>query len=137
MYRGLFFAVAAMVALPACRAAAEVPLTGFFIAREACPALQSIRNGTNPGDVETAPGKSYPMIAKNKPNASHYFIEVDGADPERRWVAVDCGEHVVSADGSSQPQEPANGEDGDNDTTARRIRPFGQLAAGLLRNKAQ
>jgi ribonuclease T2 len=117
MYRGLFFAVAAMASLPACRAAAEVPLSGFFIAREGCPALQSIRNGTNPGDIKTEPGKSYPMLAKNKPNASHYFIEVDGADPERRWVAVDCGEHVVSADGSSQPQEPASGEERDTDAT--------------------
>src|SRR6202789_3493266 len=115
MYRSLFFAATAMVALPACEAAAEVPLTGFFIARETCPALQSIRNGTNPNGVKTEPGKSYPMIAKNKPNASHYFIEVEGANPTRRWV-VDCGEHVVSADGSSQPQEPGSGEDGDADT---------------------
>jgi ribonuclease T2 len=117
MYRGLFFAAAALALLPASAALAEVPLTGFFIARETCPALQSIRNGTNPGEVKTEPGKSYPMIAKNKPNASHYFIEVDGADPERRWVAVECGEHVVSADGSSQPQGAASGEDGDADTT--------------------
>ena len=115
MHRSWFFAVAAMVALPASEAAAEAPLTGFFIAREACPALQSIRNATNPGEVKTEPGKSYPMIAKNKPNASHYFIEVDGADPARRWVAVDCGEHVVSADGSSQPQEPGPGEERDGD----------------------
>jgi hypothetical protein len=90
MYRSLFFAAAAVVALPASEAAAEVPLTGFFIARETCPALQSIRNATNPGEVKTEPGKSYPMIAKNKPNASHYFIEVEGADPARRWVAVDA-----------------------------------------------
>src|ERR1700761_1630727 len=113
MYRRLLFA-AAMAAFPSFRAAAEVPLTGFFIASEACPALQSIRNGTNPGEVKIEPGKSYPMIAKNKPNASHYFIEVDGADPTRRWVAVDCGENVVSADGSSQPQEPPSEEEGDN-----------------------
>ena len=71
MSRSLFFAAATMVALSASEAAAEVPLTGFFIARETCPALQSIRNATNPGEVKTEPGKSYPMIAKNKPNASH------------------------------------------------------------------
>jgi ribonuclease T2 len=114
MYRSWFFVAAAMVALSASKASAEVPLTGFFIAREACPALQSIRNATNPGEVKTEPGKSYPMIAKNKSNASHYFIEVEGADPARRWVAVDCGEHVVAADGSSQRQ-PAPDEDGDNE----------------------
>src|SRR6202046_4686047 len=116
MYRGLFFAAAAMALLPASAALAEVPLTGFFIARETCPALQSIRNGTNPGEVKTEPGKSYPMIAKNKPNASHYFIEVEGADPARRWGAVDCGGHVVSADGSSQPQEPGPREERDTDS---------------------
>jgi ribonuclease T2 len=117
MYPGLLFAAAAMVALPTSDAAAEVPLTGFFIAREACPALQSIRKATNPGEVKTEPGKSYPMIAKNKPNASLYFIEVEGADPARRWVRVDCGEHVVSADGSSQPREPGAGEGGDSETS--------------------
>ena len=116
MYRSLSFVAAAMMTLLASAAAAEVPLTGFFIARETCPALQSIRNATNPGEVKTEPGKSYRMIAKNKPNASHYFIEVEGADPARRWVAVDCGEYVVSADGSNQPQETTTGEDGDNDT---------------------
>jgi ribonuclease T2 len=115
MYRALFFAAAAMAALPASNAVAEAPLTGFFIAREACPALQSIRKATNPGEVKTEPGKSYPMIAKNKPNASHYFIEVEGADPARRWVAVECGEHVVSADGSGPPSEPGAG-DGDGET---------------------
>ena len=112
MYRSLFFVVAAMITLLASAAAAEAPLTGFFIAREACPALQSIRNATNPGEVKTEPGKSYRMIAKNKPNASHYFIEVEGADPARRWVAVDCGEHVVSADGSNQPQETGPAKNG-------------------------
>jgi ribonuclease T2 len=117
MYRSWLFVAAAMVALPASEAKAEVPLTGFFIAREACPALQSIRNATNPGEIKTEPGKSYPIIAKNKPNASHYFIEVEGADPARRWVAVDCGEHVVSADGSSQPQQPGSAEDGDGETS--------------------
>ena len=115
MYRGWSFAAVAMVALLGSEAAAETPLAGFFIAREACPALQSIRNATNPGELKIEPGKSYPMIAKNKPNASHYLIEFEGAEPARRWVAVDCGEHVVSADGSSQPQEPPANEDRDND----------------------
>ena len=58
MYRSWFFAAAAIVALSASEAVAEVPLTGFFIAREACPALQSIRKAANPGDVKTEPGKS-------------------------------------------------------------------------------
>ena len=99
MYRGLIVTAVAAVALSASEAAADVPLAGFFIAHEACPALQSIRNETNPGDVETQPGKSYPMLAKNKSAASHYLIQIEGADPSRRWVAIRCGEHVVSGGG--------------------------------------
>ncbi len=77
---------------------AETPLTGFFIAHQACPALQSIQKGTNPGNVSVEPNRSYALVAKNKPEPTHYLIEITGADPSRRWVAVDCGEHMVSAD---------------------------------------
>jgi ribonuclease T2 len=94
------------------RAAADVPLTGFFIAREACPALQSIRKETNPGAVQTEPNRSYPLLSKNKPAASHYMIEIAGAEPPRRWVAVTCGEHVVSADGSTPPPKTSEEEGG-------------------------
>ncbi len=81
-------------------AAAETPLTGSFIARQSCPALQSIQNGTNPGNISVEPNLSYKLIAKNKPEATHYLIEIAGADPSRRWVATSCGERMVSADES-------------------------------------
>jgi hypothetical protein len=113
MYRSWFFAAAAMVALFDGRGGGRGAASPGF-SSPGKPARRCNRSAM-PGEVETAPGKSYPMIAKNKPNASHYFIEVEGANPTRRWV-VDCGEHVVSADGSSQPQEPGSGEDGDADT---------------------
>ena len=88
------------------QAAADVPLDGYFVARTACPALSSIRRETNPGDLRTAPNQVYPLLAKNKPAASHYLITIEGAEPVRRWVSVQCGEHVVAADGSSST--PAN-----------------------------
>ncbi len=100
MYRMLILAVLTVSGLSIKEAAADVPLKGFFIAHEACPALQSIRKGTNPRAVRTEPTRSYPIVAKNKPAASHYLIEMAGAEPLRRWVAVECGEHVVSADSS-------------------------------------
>ena len=100
MIRSLIIAGLTASGFGVARAAADVPLGGFFIAREACPALQSIRNETNPGGIQIQPGRSYPVIAKNKPNASHYLVEIEGADPSRRWVAVECGERVVAADGS-------------------------------------
>ena len=100
MLRMLIMAGLTLAAFSTTEAHADVPLRGFFIAHEACPALQSIRKEANPGAVQTTPGRSYRIGAKNKPAACHYLAEVEGADPSRRWVAVDCGEHVVAADGS-------------------------------------
>jgi ribonuclease T2 len=82
----LFFSSAAVFS-----AHADVPISGSFVATQACPAFQSFRKGTNPGGVQTAPSKTYDVIAKNKPDATHYRIIVEGADPQERWVSVSCG----------------------------------------------
>jgi len=88
-------------------AQAEVQLTGTFTATQSCPALQSIRRGTNPGDVTTQPGTSYQLLAANSDNPSHFWIVVSGASPDRRWVAVDCGMRNGAAAGTfTAPQEP-------------------------------
>ena len=79
---------------------AQVKLDGSFVAAKTCPALQSIKKGTNPGEILIAAGKSYHLLGKNKEQASHYWIEVPDAKPLQRWVAVDCGSAngaVVSA----------------------------------------
>ncbi|ACB95327.1 ribonuclease T2 family protein [Beijerinckia indica] len=96
---------ALLLATPLCirQAMADVPLSGYFIAGQACPALQSIKKDTNPGSITTKEHYAYPLTAKNKPAASHYLIEVEGADPLRRWVAVTCGEYVIPVDGSVSP----------------------------------
>ncbi len=93
--------VGVVVSLSLAPAAAEVRLEGTFIARKACPALQSIRTETNPGSIQTEPDRTYPLRAKNKPDATHYLIDVEGAEPLRRWVAVGCGDTEVVADGSA------------------------------------
>ena len=88
---------------------AQVRLEGYLIARKACPALQSIRRGTNPGDVRTEAGRTYDLIGKNRDDASHYQIRIEDAPVTReRWVAVACGEHVVPAGaaGSGEPGRP-------------------------------
>lgn len=100
MHRAMVAIVLAALAARPVPAGAEVPLDGLLVAREACPALQSIRKATNPGDVRLEPGRAYGLVAKNRPAASHYLVEIEGAAPERRWVAVSCGERVVAADGS-------------------------------------
>ena len=91
---------------------AEVKLSGYFIARSECPAYQSIRRQTNPGEITTKVNLAYDLVAKNKPSATHYLIKMD-AVPNRRWVAVSCGEHVVPVDGSTTPVEPPTGSTGE------------------------
>jgi ribonuclease T2 len=81
----------ALLLVTALTAQAEVPLDGSFLAQRACPALQSISRQTNPGDVSITPGATYHAIAANKAEATHYWIVVPGAQPDRRWVAVECG----------------------------------------------
>jgi len=87
-------------------ARAEVTLTGTFTATDACPALQSIKKGTNPGNISTAAGASYPVFAKNKEEATHYWIGIDGVAPARRWVSVKCGH--ISSDTAATPTGPAS-----------------------------
>jgi ribonuclease T2 len=70
---------------------AQVKLQGQFMATQVCPALLSIKKGSNPGDISTKAGTSYRLLGKNKDVATHYWIEVPGANPGQRWVALNCG----------------------------------------------
>ena len=89
-----WFAVLALLALTIGSATAA-PAEGTFVAEAACPALQSMRNGTNPGEVMTAPGTSYRIIeVNNLANPTHYRVEVPGASPPQRWVEIACGGEV-------------------------------------------
>ena len=88
--RGILLAIS-LILVSTVPAAAEVALSGTFAATKSCPAFQSFRKNTNPGDVMVEPGKSYPVLAKNNDAASHIRVRISGAAPEERWVAVDCG----------------------------------------------
>jgi ribonuclease T2 len=83
--------VIAAIFLFAANAFAQVKLDGSFVASKSCPAVQSIKKGTNPGNVSVESGKSYVLLGKNKEPASHYWIEVPNASPMQRWVGVECG----------------------------------------------
>lgn len=85
---------------------ADEPMRGTLTASRACPALQSIRKQTNPGDVTLTPGRAYPLLARNKADATHYRVVVDTADPQQRWVAVDCGTVSGAEAGPSAPPSP-------------------------------
>ncbi|MEM7245608.1 MAG: ribonuclease [Acidobacteriota bacterium] len=98
--------VAWLVSIGAGSVGAEVPMEGHLIARSPCPAPVSIRKGTNPGNVRLEIDHAYELLAGNKTTPSHYLVRVRGARPERRWVAVDCGEHVVPATAITSRPEP-------------------------------
>ena len=111
----IYAALAALlIALPLA-AQAEVAVEGRFVARLACHATQNIKAGTNPGNVMTQAGRSYPVHAANRRDATHYRIEVEGAEPRLRWVAAGCGAHLATGTASKDeavvprvsPLEPA------------------------------
>jgi ribonuclease T2 len=105
------FAIVASLVLLAAPSVAQIRLEGTFTATRACPAYQSIKNRTNPGDVSVAQGQSYPLLGKNKEAATHYLVDVAGAKPEQRWVSIDCG----AIDTAATETPPAT--DGDDDQT--------------------
>ena len=70
---------------------AQIPLKGYFIAANTCEAVQSIKKGTNPGNIHLVPDMSYELVAKNKEEATHYRIRVKHASPMERWVSASCG----------------------------------------------
>ncbi|MBD2297965.1 ribonuclease T2 family protein [Nostoc sp. FACHB-190] len=69
----------------------------FTTAVDACEAVSSIKKGTNPGDVRLQPGQTYQIVDQNKDNPTHYLLEIAGASPSQRWVAISC----VSSNGVS------------------------------------
>lgn len=103
-----------LAALTFTPASAEMPAEGTFTAAKACPALQSIRKGTNPGEVMTSPGQGYRIIAKNQKKPSHYRIEIPGAAPSERWVEISCGAAEVAKAEKPKPADakPAESKPG-------------------------
>lgn len=87
---------------------ADEPMEGTFLASRSCPALVSIRKDTNPGMVITGPGLSYKLLASNRKKATHFRIEVPGAQPPERWVEAECGKVIpAAAAGATAPAAPA------------------------------
>jgi ribonuclease T2 len=85
---------------------AQVPLDGYFITLRECPAYQSFRQETNPGNVTTVVDRAYPLYGKNAADATHYLVDVREASPTRRWVAAACGVYVVRVGAVPSPPGP-------------------------------
>jgi ribonuclease T2 len=97
----LMVSLALAASLMTASAHAEVALKGAFTAKQACPAYRSFRKETNPGDIKLEPNKAYGVISKNKPDATHYRLQIEGAEPQERWVAATCG--TLDANAAAPP----------------------------------
>lgn len=98
----------ALLGLLAAAPAQADPATGYFIARDACPAFQSFRNQTNPGNIRTEADRAYEIIEINSSaDPSHYRLLVPGVSPRERWVAIECGIRALQA--GDQPTSAAGG----------------------------
>jgi ribonuclease T2 len=88
---------------------AEVKFDGYFIANNNnCPAYQSFRKKTNPGDIHLTEDMAYEVLSKNKFEATHYRLRIKDASPKERWVAKECGTLLTDC---NQSKSEGNGED--------------------------
>jgi ribonuclease T2 len=76
--------------------ARDAPGSGYFIAKRACEATQSIRGNDGAAPATLTVDRAYRFVAGNKEPPSHYLIEVPDASPSRRWVDRACGERVAA-----------------------------------------
>lgn len=98
---GLGLLLAAPVAWP------NTPLHGTLLAERDCPALVSIQRQTNPGGHRLVLGDRYPLLAKNRADATHYLVRIEGAEPSARWVAVGCGRPSAVQGEVAEPATPS------------------------------
>lgn len=105
----LGLAAVALVLSSASPALAE-PINATFAATKACPALQSIKNHTNPGDIQIQAGATYRIVARNKVPATWFQVLVDGASPAARWVEVGCGTADIATGGPPPTAPPTSGD---------------------------
>ncbi len=70
---------------------ATVSMQACLVAEKECAALQSIKRQTNPGSIFLEKNQQYHIKGRNKKkNATHYQIRID-ANPNLRWVPLECG----------------------------------------------
>lgn len=67
--------------------------TDCFEATNACPAYQSFRKQTNPGNIRLEKNKQYPVLEENR-NRTRFRIQMDGIERPARWVESHCGTHL-------------------------------------------
>ncbi len=90
--------------------ALALPFQGEFTAKNTCPALISIKQGTNPENLTLEKGKTYQIIGKNQDIPSHYLLKIPSANPSERWVAISCGNFAdLPATTTPKTNQPVSG----------------------------
>ena len=108
MYRSKYFIiikfVIGLLILPI-MSHASIKIDGYFIAEKNCTAVHSIKKGTEPFAISK--GMAYKVMAKNKPEATHYLIYIESLEKNpNKWISVDCGMLLTDCK-TSQVEKPA------------------------------
>lgn len=83
---------------------ASIKVDGYFIVEKSCEAVHSIKKGTAPFPLTK--GMAYKVMAKNKPEATHYQIFIESLEENpNKWVSVDCGILLTDCK-TSRPEKP-------------------------------
>ncbi len=85
-------------------AAAFEPLTGAFLAQQACPAGVSLSGA--PDGQRLRAGERYPALGLNRRDGEFIQLRVPGAKPEARWVQRHCGVWEGATAASAAPAAP-------------------------------
>jgi len=93
------------------QAQATVPMDAWLLAGRTCPATVSIKGRVGADKTQIERGRRFRVLGKNRADASHYLVVVEGAQPEQRWVATDCGTLVAEQSLGEDPHDdrPAPG----------------------------
>ncbi len=98
---------------------ASVKLEGWLIAQEACIASKSLRGSSG---EELEPGRAYVLRGQNRTDdPSHYLVRLGESGNSDRWVRIDCGFHVVRADGKTIGEAGEDSGTDGGDVIARKI----------------
>ncbi|MGF1727282.1 ribonuclease T2 family protein [Photobacterium nomapromontoriensis] len=100
--------ISAYLLLTAClltslHSVAAVKIEGTFIATQSCPAFQSIKKKSNPGQHKTTVGEKYQARLLNKPNGDWVQLSIPNAKPSLRWVNIQCGKQPLSLHSTTVP----------------------------------
>lgn len=77
-----------------------IKVEGTFKATKSCPAYKSFKRGHNPGNIHSAPGRTYEVVEENKAEGPWALILIPEIN-SRRWVTKECGITTITSRSAS------------------------------------